>query len=192
MPDVRRELATQERRRGEAEPALLRAAERFYEAWIVDNAYDEAFASFLPESYACVNLDLALAQQPTDDPREQARRLRDGLADFGAFLGDVRALEDVLEPVVPWDTRLRIVDHARSDAFAMLAVPNWVGERSSCEARLARDDDAAPAGEDGEYGRIYASAIRTDTRAGQPAVLYLGWIKEAASWRIFTYKVVDP
>ena len=69
MPDVRREIETKEPARGEAEPALIARALRFLQAWLVDKAYDEAFGMFLPESYACVNLDLEADQQATEGSR---------------------------------------------------------------------------------------------------------------------------
>ena len=111
---------------------------------------------------------------------------------FGEFIGDIERLEDVLEAVVPWDHRVRVVEHDRSGAFTLIGVPNWVGETAGCEARIARDDARVDDGEDKGYGDVYITVIKVDTQAGEPAVLYLGWIKQAGEWSIFSYKVVEP
>lgn len=47
-------------------------------------------------------------------------------------------------------------------------------------------------GRPGDFGRYFASALQVRVRAGETAVLYLGWTKEDGAWRIFSFKVIEP
>ena len=101
MPDVRTKIEIAEVPTEAGDPALIAAVERFHEGWLVDKEYDEAFGFFVPRSYACVNMDLAPDEAPTDDPEEQRSRLQQGIERLGDFIGEIDKLEDVLEHVEP-------------------------------------------------------------------------------------------
>jgi len=192
MPDVRTKIETAEVQTEAGDPELIAAAERFHEAWFVEKKYDEAFSFFTPDSYECVNLDLAEGQGTTDDTEEQRTRLREGVGSFSDAIGPISKLEDAIDGVEPWDPRMHLVEHPRREAFGLIALPDWAGEQSTCSSMVARDGVPATEAENKDYGRFFASALRADTAAGQPAVLYLAWAKQDGEWRIFAYRVENP
>lgn len=192
MPDVRAKIETAEVRTVAGDPTLIATVERFHEVWLVEKKYDEVFGFFMPSTYECVNLNLAEGQVAIDDPEEQRSVLRVEIERLGDFVGEIDELEDVLDSVEPWHPRVRVIEHPLSGAFGMMALPDWAGEQADCGLRVARDGAAAAEGENKGFGRYFASALRVDTSSGQPAILYLGWVKQDGEWRIFSYKVENP
>jgi len=159
----------------------------------VRKRYDEAFAAISPSCFACVNLYLDPDEAPKATAAEQRARLRSGLERLGERIGRVARLEDVIRSVEPSDPRLHIVDHPRHAAFSLLALPDAAGAAASCEARLANGDTMPEDDAPGQaYGRYYASALQFVPRAGETAVLYLGWVRDGGRWRIFAYRIITP
>jgi len=194
MPDLRPKTEETPIPRVSGDPDLLAANERLLDTWLVGKRYDEAFGYFSPRCYACINLYLDPGEAAAETADAERARLRAGVERLGERAGRVERLEDIIQGVEPADPRVRIVEHPREEAYAILALPDWAGPVSECAARLARGDTPATEPESGGqgFGRYYATAMQFRTRAGATAVLYLGWTKEDGAWRIYAFKVVEP
>jgi len=194
MPDIRPKAEPVVIPRVSGDPDLIAANERFLDAWLVGKRYDEAFDYFSPRCYACINLYLDPGEAAAETADAERARLRAGVERLGERAGRIARLEDIITGVEPADPRVRVVEHPRERAYAILALPDWAGPVSDCAARLARGDTPAaePEGGGAGFGRYYATAMQFLTRAGATAVLYLGWTREDGAWRIYAFKVVEP
>jgi hypothetical protein len=65
-----------------------------------------------------------------------------------------------------------------------------MGSAYSCDKPLAQG--ARPGPTDKVYGNYYAAAIQFNLIGEDPAVLYLLWAKEAGTWKIVAFMVVNP
>jgi hypothetical protein len=193
LPDLRRPVAPAALPTAAADAAFLQANDRFLDAWLIRKDYDEAAALIASRAYACVNLYLDAGEPPKATPAEQLARLRAGLERVGVSTGSARRLEDVIASVETSDPRFGRVEHARSRAFLVLAVPEATGPTLGCDAPA--DDAAAAAVETATgpgYGRYYVSAMRFTFAGDTGPVLALGWLRDGATWRIFSFKVFAP
>jgi hypothetical protein len=192
IPDLRKPSTPFPPDRMTAVPALSPAVERFLGAWLIRRNYDEALSLVSPDAYLCVNLYLDPGNTPKKTAAEQLDRLRVGLERVTATTGSTRRLQDIVEPVIPADSRLRPVDHP-NQAFGLVGIPDWMGPTISCEARLARGDTSTK--EDGanqRYGTYFISAVRFVSAARQGAVLALAWARDEGGWRIRSFKIIEP
>lgn len=192
MPDISSPVETAAVSTMPGDPKLVEANEEFLDAWLKDKSFDEAMTYFSPRSYACVTLLGDPGDAKLKTPEEQRARIRLGLERTGAAVGSIARLEDAIEAAEPWDPRVRLVEHPRSAAYSLFGIPGWAGQQADCGRMVARGGGPAVKGEDESFGRYFASAFQFITHAGEPAVLYLGWEKERAGWRIFAFKLVEP
>jgi hypothetical protein len=176
-----------------AEPSLIQANERFLEAWLLRKNVDEAATAISPDAGACVNLYLNPGESPKTTATEQSVRMRAGLERVSAAVGAASRLEEIIEPVVPTDTRFRIVNQPRGKAFHLLGAPDWMGPTLSCEVRLAGGDTlATEEGAERGYGNYYISALQFLNGGVPGAALALGWHREGDAWRIYAFKIIEP
>jgi hypothetical protein len=176
-----------------AEPSLIQANERFFDAWLLRKNVDEAATAISPNAGACVNLYLDPGEAPKATAAEQSARLKAGMQRVSAQVGAASRLEDIIESVVPTDTRFRIVNQPRRKAFQLVGAPHWMGPTLACEARLAGGDTVATEeGADRGYGKYYISALQFLNGGVPGGVLALGWQREGDAWRIYSFKVIEP
>ena len=169
------------------DPAFIKAAKSFLETWLVRQDYDAAFRYLSPRSYACHSRD---SKQPPVSSEEAGRIIRAALAQAGDTVGRVRALNEVLAPVDPVHSRIRIVDHQDAGTFSLASVPDAVADLDLCgtsDRAAAARADATP-----QYGQAYGLAFRFRTRGGETPVLRMLWLKEGGDWKVVAYEVVLP
>ena len=173
-----------------ADPALAIAARAFLESWLIKHNYDSAFAQISPKAYGCYNLESGGREGTATSPDEAGRKLRAGLEAAGKMFGTSRSLDEMLTAPEPFHPAMRLLTHRDSRTFALISIPNALGDAVECAARAAGTvvPDPLPA----EYGKAFLMTLRFKTRGGEPPLLKLLWRQENAGWRITSYGVEMP
>jgi hypothetical protein len=173
-----------------ADASLVQATHGFLESWLIRRNYDAAFHYLAPASYGCYNLVRNSTQAAAASPEEAGRRIRAALEETGKRIGRQSRLEDVVAPVDPVHSAVRVMDHRYSRAFTIVGLPDAWASAVGCDGRARGErvkGDAPP-----EYGKVFATALRLRTQAGEPPVLRLLWLKDGDAWRITAYDVEVP
>jgi hypothetical protein len=170
----------------------LKAMGDFLERWFEKQDYDGALSYLSSRSYAC----LAESGRPDRQnlSREAAtRELQEAFRLVGRAVGK-RNLSKAIEPVVPSHELLRSVEHGEEKSFAVVEVPDALGEWFLC-GQPGRE--AAPPALDLDparnvYGHYYALVFRLRVPGGEPAVLQTLWALEEGRWKIVAWRTENP
>jgi len=173
-----------------ADQSLVGAATSFLEAWLIRKEYDAAFGFLSAKSYACYDLTRASNEPASSSLDDAARRIRAGFERIGQSVGAPRNLAEVLAAAEPVHPSIRVMDHARSQTFALTGLPTALGDAIECDARAqgVTPPDPLPL----EYGNAFGMNVRFVTRGGDSAVLRLLWRREEGAWRIRSYDIEVP
>ena len=130
---------------------------------------------------------------PAAATREDAgKRLMEGMTSGAELVGAAERLEDLITGIEPHHPDLKLVNHAASAAFIVVAIPSAMAAAADCD-RLQPgivprvDRDGAK-----EYGKFYAAATRFKRAGAGGAVLWTIWAKEDAAWKVVSYLVIAP
>jgi hypothetical protein len=174
------------------DPGLVEASTGFLEAWLVRKDYERAFSYISPSCYPCTDVVRDPGTPAAGSLEAQAAQLRRAIAAVGERLGKVSRLEDAIAGVEAVNPDARLLSHPREAAFTLLELDDQLGKDADCQRRLEGAARSGPAAQERAYGTYYAAAFRIQTAAGEPAVLYLGWKRDADAWRLFAYDVQTP
>jgi hypothetical protein len=174
------------------DPGLVEASTGFLEAWLVRKDYEGAFSYISRSCYPCSDLFRAPGTPAAGSAEAQADRLRRAMAAVGERVGTVSRLEDAIAGVEAVNPQIQLLTHPREAAFTLLGLADQLGEDADCQRRLEGATRRSAEGRERAYGTYYAAAFRIQTAAGEPAVLYLGWTRDADAWRLFAYDVQTP
>jgi hypothetical protein len=173
---------------------LIAASQDFFQKWFIRRRTSEAFRYLSPRAYACVNLYRSEETPEPASPAEAGQLVQQGMERLANFAGSVRKLEDAITAPQPSHPDLRIVQHADSGAFAMVAIPDSMAVQTDCsrmkpgEELAITSSDAAPK----TYGQYYATGLQMTRAVEQPSVLWIIWARENGAWKIIAYHVLTP
>jgi hypothetical protein len=176
----------------DGDPEMLRAAAGFFNTWFIEKDPAAAFGQFSQESYTCYNAFHADGAPVAATRAEAGKLLLAGLTRASAWVGTATRLEDLITGTEPHHPDLRVVKHAASPAFTVVAIPDSMGAAAECDRlkpgvvpRVDRDGPEA-------YGRFYAASVRFKRAGADGAVLWTVWAREGRDWRIVSYLVIVP
>jgi hypothetical protein len=109
-------------------------------------------------------------------------------------VGTVQHLRDALEPVQPDHDDLQRVPHAGEDAYAVVAVPDYLADAFRCDKEsVTHPYKLVPeTAKQKTYGNYYATLFALRTPGDHSAALTLLWNKEGGQWKIIAYELVTP
>jgi hypothetical protein len=198
MPDTRRRKAgatvTLPKASSNVDPDFLHASHDFLHSWLMADHFDQAATYLSPQCNECVNMYLAEAETAPSTPAEYSAYIRTVITSVGKDVGTVQHLRDAMEPVQPDHDDLRLVPHAGEDAYAVVAVPDYLADSFRCEKESV-SHPYKPAPETAQqktYGNYYATLFALRTPGDHPAALTLLWNKEGGQWKIVSYELVTP
>jgi hypothetical protein len=156
----------------------------FLASWLLKGDFKTALSFVSPASYACFDKPLAAA--------EGEKAFLAGLAKIRKVLGRRTELSDYLQPVIPDDPMLWLVNHPDTGAFAILSPPESAARSSMCNSgqKPYNSSDATPS--EHEYGRYYATAFLMKVSGGEPATLYTLWASEKDRWKMVSWQLLAP
>jgi hypothetical protein len=173
---------------------VVGAATKFLDAWLVKRDFNGASAYLSPKCADCVKLNpYASEQQPgpaEDDPHTQ---LKAALRRVSVTAGVVKRLDKAIVAAEPNHEDIKLVKHDNSNAFALVAIPDYMASALDCSSRVPGQPVGfiAPAGEK-SYGKYYAIGLRLAKAGEDSAVLWAVWAREDAAWKIVSYTVLSP
>jgi hypothetical protein len=173
---------------------LIAASTDFYQKWFVRRRFTEAFQYLSPRAYPCANVYRSEEIPEPGSPAEAAQLIQQGLERLANFAGSVRKLEDAITAPQPSHPDLKLVQHADSTAFAMVAVPDSMAQQADCSKMKPGESSivSTPTSAPNSYGQYYATGFRLTKAAEEPSVLWIVWGRESDQWRIIAYHVLTP
>jgi len=172
------------------DPAMIRAATEFLNAWWVGKNPNRALGYLAPSCLDCVDL---FSDQAARSATPAARReiLRRAIADTAKAAVAPRLSDAILAPAVHHPD-LKLVKHAEDAAFTVVALPDSMGASADC-ARWKKDGFVQndPAGAP-TYGRYYATGFSRNAANASGTVLWLVWDKSGATWKAVSYLLMAP
>jgi hypothetical protein len=192
IPDLRPDtVKTISLARIPGDPDFVEANFRFLNTWIIDRDFDQTIKTFASSCNKCVSLYLPEGESVPTDEKAIRARLRLGLEKTAGLFSHVAKPRDIVKPVEPVNTDIRIMQHEYEDVFTLLSIPDHMGVQADCSRRLS-------AGQNWEvpdrktYGNYYATAFELRLLGGDAAALYLVWRKTDKKWQIVAYHIVAP
>ncbi|MCI0348848.1 MAG: hypothetical protein L0Z53_05425, partial [Acidobacteriales bacterium] len=176
----------------EADPELVRAASDFAADWLVRKRVDEAFNYMAPASYACVNLYRSEDVPEAMTPAAQAKLTRSGMQKVATKLGDMKTLREAIVAPPISHPELKLVKHANAQAFALISIPDYMAAAADCARRAPGQDLVFDESAGRGYGNAYAMGFKVAASEGDPAALWLVWMKQGGAWRIVSFAVLAP
>jgi hypothetical protein len=176
----------------DGDAGMLRASSSFFNTWFIEKKPVAAFAQLSSASYACYNAFRG-EDAPAASTREEAgRRLLAGMTRASELVGTATRLEDLITGIEPHHPDLKLVPHAASAAFTVVAIPSAMAAAAECD-RL-KPGSVPRVDRDGakEYGKFYAASTRLKRAGADGAVLWTIWAKEGVAWKVVSYLVIAP
>jgi len=169
------------------DPGAVRDITQFYQAWVGkrDSAQASEFAS--QQSYACLRAPSAAEKSMTP-----SARIRSGLELALGRVPQGTNLSDMMSSVQPVNDLLRPVDQENSKAFAIMAVPDQMGDSFLCQNRHLPETTPELKPVDAKYGTYYLSASRLNFGEEESPALLVLWTKEKEGWRVVAWAVEVP
>lgn len=171
---------------------MVKATTDFLNLWLVKKDVNKAIQYIASDCLPCVN-----HYRPDDVPvanteAEQRDRLLRGLTRIATETERVKKLGNAIVAPEVYHHDLKMVKHANSDAFAIVALPDSMGEATKCDRRKPDGEPDVRAGATGAYGNYYASGFSFDQGQENPAVFWIVWTRTSGSWKAISYVLITP
>lgn len=160
----------------------------FYEDWLIKRDAASAARYASKRSYACVNSP----SSPLEKNMTPLERIRYGLNTALIRVPKEPNLSDMMSPVQPVNEFVHPVEQEHSKAFAVMAVPNPMGDSFLCQQGSVSKKIPALNPSDVKYGAYYLSASRLNFGEEESPALLLLWRKENTQWKVAAWAVEVP
>ncbi len=171
-----------------ADPEFERVAGQLLEDWFVERDYDATEQYFSPRCYPCVALYLHEDEGPPEGTRETRARFRDMLREIGETVEQADDLEDELRAAPPWNPELHLMEHARSEAYTLVTMPDHMAHAFDCGNRATGSFYVEPGAV--ETGRFRAQIFQLRRAGNHGPVLLLLWEQREDRWQVVSYDVL--
>ena len=107
--------------------------------------------------------------------------------------GTVKALEEAIVAPSPNHEDIKLVKHARSKAFALASIPDYMGDALDCAARTPGEPVSfKPSAGAKNYGKYYVMGFRLAKTGEDSGVLWAVWAQDGSAWKLTAYTVLTP
>jgi hypothetical protein len=173
------------------DPAMVRAAKGFLEAWVVKKDIAAASRYMTAGAAACYNIYRPENAPIANSPAESVSLVRARMASLSEWAGSGN-LAAILAPAEPHHHDLKIVQHSDSDAFTIVSVPDHIAAAFDCSrvkpGEVPNFESKGPL----TYGNHYAVSTRIRRTGEESAILWTLWSRQAGAWRLTSYLVQTP
>jgi len=148
-------------------------------------------------SYFSAGCARCLLLNPRDDQTEAGtandEQLKKAMRSILDTTGKVKTLEEAIVATAPNHEDIKLVRHARSKAFALAALPDYMGDALDCAARAPGEPVSFKSTAGGKnYGKYYAMGFRMAKAGEDSGVLWAVWAQDGPAWRLTSYTVLTP
>jgi hypothetical protein len=177
----------------EAPQEVVGTAAKFLEAWLVKRDFDEASGYLSPKCADCLKLNAYPNEQQPGAAEDPHTQLIAAMRRVSVTAGIVKRLDKATVAAQPNHADIKLVKHANSDAFALVAIPDYMATALDCGSRTSGQPVSfvAPLGEK-SYGKYYAIGLRLAKAGEDSGVLWAVWAREGVAWKVVSYTVLIP
>jgi hypothetical protein len=162
---------------------LTSRVEGFLTAWLVRRNVEEAAGYLSSEANACA----------VDGDSEGQAQVRAAMQRVADEVGSVKALDMAIVPPAANHPDIQIVRHPSDKKYALVAIPEYMGDALEC-AKRRRGESAALPQQTGakNYGKYYAMGLKLRKTGEDSGVLWAVWTREKDVWKLSSYTVLTP
>ena len=170
----------------------VKAMGEFLRRWFEKQDYDGALSYLSPRSNACL-AESGRPERQNLSQEEADKLMHEGFRLISRAVGK-RKLSKSLEPVLPSHELLRLVQHSDEKSFAVIDMPDVLGEWFLCGQQGGR---AVPPVLDlnpdkNVYGHYYGMIFRLRVPGGEAATLQMLWALEDGRWKVVAWRTESP
>jgi hypothetical protein len=172
---------------------LIGAATKFLMSWLVKQDLDEASRYLSAKCADCLKLNRASGQSGPKAAADAQAELKKAMQSILDTTGTVKALEEAIAAPLPNHEDIKLVKHARSKAFALASIPDYMSAALDCAARTPGEPlSFKPSAGAKNYGKYYAMGFRLAKLSEDSGVLWAIWAQEGSAWKLTSYTVLTP
>ena len=176
----------------EGDKDMTKAATDFLKLWLLNKDVEKAVARYVaPDALACVNLNRAEDAPPVATAAEARMLLIAGMNRTAAAVGAVKQLNNAIVAPQPFLEGIKLVKHGEARAFALVSIPEPMGDAANCAGRQPGEDRYVPIAATG-YGKYYVTGLSFNFGREGPAVLWILWKKADNAWKVSSFEVLAP
>jgi hypothetical protein len=176
-----------------APAGVIDGATQFLMAWLVKQDVEQASSYLSPRCVRCLLLNRSSDQTELGTADDQQSELKKAMRSILDTTGKVRTLEEAIVAPVPNHEDIKLVRHARSKAFALASLPDYMGEALDCAARTPGEPVSfKPSAGGKNYGKYYAIGFRLAKAGEDTGVLWAVWAQDGSAWKLTAYTVLTP
>jgi hypothetical protein len=170
--------------KAQADAAMLKRTQSFFDVLLVKRDFDAAFSYFAPSAYPCVNLALEPGLKTANNMPTEATYLRRDLQQIVQHEHASQRLEQIIESYDPGDPALERIRHAGERSYMLAKISHAEATAFAC----GKTDNGAGAVTIPEF----ATFFQFIEPGGEPAGLGLLWSKESGEWKIIAFRLDEP
>src|SRR6185436_9346394 len=141
----------------------------------------------------CLLLNRPAGQTELGSADDGQSELKTAMRSILDATGKVKTLEQAIVAPVPNHEDIKIVRHARSKAFALASLPDYMGDALDCASRTPGEPVSfKPSAGGKNYGKYYAMGFRLAKAGEDSGVLWAVWAQDGSVWRLTAYTVLTP
>jgi len=169
------------------DPDAVKDITQFYLTWIMNRDATQASHFASQRSYQCLT-----APSGEEKKLTPLTRIQSALKRPLEKIPSGTSLPEMMSSAQPVNDLVRRVEQENSKAFAIMAVPDQMGNSFLCQNRHLPEGlpELKPA--DAKYGTYYLSASRLNFGEEESPALMLLWTREKTGWRIVAWAVEVP
>lgn len=176
----------------EGDRDMVKAASDFMTQWLVKKNIDKALSFVAPECLNCVGIYADEDQPAPSSPEASRALLKAGMARAADARGSVKKLDSAIVAVRPQLNILKLVKHDRDGAFAIVAIPDSLGEASACDKRGSDGQPHFRVATGSPYGNFYAVGFHMNGGEGDASLIWMIWRKSGDAWKVVSYVLDVP
>jgi hypothetical protein len=159
-------------------------------AWLVEQKPNVSAAYLSSLSYSCLE-EYGPASGKVVSAGVAPYLAANNMAAANRTIGNVRALQDAVEPLSMHDEDLKAVKHRYESVFSLYQVTNGLATEFLCDSDHAFDDfnKMRAEGTNGKSGTYFAAIFRLKSPQTKSDAVTLLWRKEGKYWKVIAWEV---
>ena len=172
---------------------LIGGVTKFLEAWLVKQDLNEASRYLSAKCAECLKLNRDAGHPEPKTAVDAQVELKNAMQSVLDTTGTVKALEEAIVAPLPNHEDIKLVKHAKSKAFALASIPDYMGDALDCAARTPGEPvNFKPATGAKNYGKYYVMGFRLAKTGEDSGVLWAVWAQDGSAWKLTAYTVLTP
>jgi hypothetical protein len=114
---------------------LIEAGTKFLETWLVKRDVDQALGYMSAKCTDCMKVNLSSDQPLPKTVEDALAQMKKAMRQITETIGAVKRLDEAVLAPQPNHADIKLVKHAKSKAFALVSIPDYMASALDCENR---------------------------------------------------------